>query len=209
MLQNSLSIVISAPSGTGKTTIIKEILVQCDDVAFSVSTTTRPRRRGEVEGKNYYFISMEEFCEKRDNGEFLEWAEVHGNFYGTLKKEIDRIKSIGKIPIFDVDVQGSRSLKSKMPDAVFIFIIPPSLEILEERLRNRNTDSAGQIALRLKNAITEIHHYKMFDYLLINDELPEAIDTFRSILKAEMIKTERMDTFVEKITEACSDYPIR
>ena len=209
MHQNDLSIVISAPSGTGKTTIINEILAQCEDVEFSVSSTTRSRRRGEEEGRNYYFISKEEFLNRIENGEFVEWAEVHGNFYGTLKKEIDRIRSMGKIPIFDVDVQGSRSLRGQVHGAVFIFVIPPSLEILEERLRNRNTDSAGQIELRLKNAISELHQYPLFDYILINDELSEAVLTFKSIIRSESNKSERMSTLVEKILEAHCDNSIR
>jgi guanylate kinase len=174
MRRNNLSIVISAPSGAGKTTIINELLAQYGELEFSISSTTRPMRNGEIDGKNYFFISEEEFIARRDNDEFFEWAEVHGNFFGTQKKEIDRIRALGKIPIFDVDVQGSRSMKGQVHDAIFIFIIPPSLKILEERLKNRNTDSPEQIALRLKNAVSEMRQYPLFDYIIINDDLPGA-----------------------------------
>jgi guanylate kinase len=138
MRRNNLSIVISAPSGAEKTTIINELLAQYGELEFSISSTTRPMRAGEAHGKNYYFISEDEFITRRDNDEFFEWAEVHGNFYCTQKKEIDRIRALGKIPIFDVDVQGSRSMKDRFTMPYHHFIIPPSLKILEERLKNRN-----------------------------------------------------------------------
>jgi guanylate kinase len=133
------SVIISAPSGAGKTTLIEKLLIQNPVFEFAVSTTTRIKRAGESEGKNYYFVSYDEFMQMVDRGEFLEWAKVHDNYYGTTKKEVDRIKALSKIPIFDVDVQGARSLRNKLQNVISIFIIPPSIQELEKRLRHRST----------------------------------------------------------------------
>ena len=202
MQANNLSVVITAPSGAGKTTMIRALLPQAKNIVFSISSTTRPKRPEETEGVDYFFTTKEDFLNKVKNDEFIEWAEVHGNFYGTLKKEIDRIHKEGKIPLFDVDIQGSKSLKDKLANSVFILILPPSLQELENRLKERDTEPPEQIKLRLENAIAEISEYKQFDYVLINDNLPQSVLTFKSIISAELSKTERMTPVVKQILEA-------
>jgi len=186
---NKLSLVISAPSGAGKTTLINRLLSYDSRFTFSISTTTRPRRNNEIDGKSYYFVQENEFKGMVDRGEFIEWALVHGNYYGTSKKEIDRICCIGKIPIFDVDVQGARSLKGRLDGAVYIFIVPPSRGVLESRLRNRKTDSEEQIQIRMRNAIRELGEYAQYDYIVVNDDLDVALNELRSIVTAELCKT--------------------
>jgi guanylate kinase len=198
---NDLSIVISAPSGAGKTTLIRRLLDAEGGFSFSVSMTTRPRRDGEREGIHYYFVSAEEFRRCADRGDFVEWAVVHGNYYGTPKKEIDRIQSAGKIPIFDVDVQGARSLKNRLEGAVFIFIVPPSRQELESRLRNRKTDTEEHIQMRLRNALGELHEYRMFDYIVVNDDLDAALDRLRSIVTAEQCRRERVAPIIDVMVE--------
>jgi guanylate kinase len=170
-------------------------------LAFSISTTTRPPRGAEKDGCEYYFRSREQFMEMVEKGEFLEWAEVHGNCYGSTKKEVDRIAAAGRIPIFDIDVQGAAQLKKTLPGAVFIFIFPPSREILRQRLENRNTDSPGQVQLRLKNALEEMRQWTMFDYAVINDELTAALDDVRSVIRAELLRTQRMYHVIDPIQE--------
>lgn len=207
---NNFSVVISAPSGAGKTTLIKKLISKDSRFQFSVSTTTRPIRRGETDGESYYFVSEEEFFTMSESGEFLEWANVHGNMYGTTKKEVDRIRSIGNIPLFDVDVQGGRSLRSSLgKSALFIFIIPPSFEILAERLISRGTDSDQQIKLRLKNAVIEMGEYCHYDYVVVNDDLDAAVDDVRSIVTAELAKVHRYSGFISKIMEEGDDYTSR
>ena len=128
-------------------------------------------RKGELDGVHYHFVSKDDFCRMIENDEFVEWAEVYGNYYGTTKKEVDRIKKSGKIPLFDVDIQGSRNLKKQIKDGVFIFIIPPSLDVLKKRLIGRKTEDSEQLSLRLKNAYNEIAEYVNFDYVIINCDL--------------------------------------
>jgi len=197
LLKDNFSIVISAPSGAGKTTIIQKMLHLDSRLAFSISTTTRAIRQGETEGVNYNFVSIDEFKLKIEKNEFVEWAMVHGNYYGTTKKEIDRILSAGRILIFDVDVQGAESLRGKLTDCLFLFIIPPSLEILEQRLRNRNSDSEEQISIRLKNAVDEIRKYHIFDYIVVNDSVERALDTVFSIIKAEQHRKKRYEHIIK------------
>ena len=198
--------VISAPSGAGKTTLITRLLRSDDRFMFSISTTTRKIRPGESHGVNYYFVSKEKFLEMIDNDEFFEWAEVYGNYYGTSKKEIDRILKSGKFPLFDVDVQGSKILRKKLPDAVFIFIIPPSLNILKARLIGRQTESEEELDVRLKNAAKEINEYKNFDYVIVNTVLEESMTKLKAIVEAEICKTKNIEADVKKILEDFNDY---
>jgi guanylate kinase len=191
-----MNVVISAPSGSGKTTIINELMSSDPRFEFSVSTTTREKRNGEEEGKDYHYIKPEEFENMIEHGEFLEWAIVHGNYYGTLKKEIDRISDTGNIPIFDVDVQGGLSLKKKLDDAVFIFIIPPSRTALKERLIQRKTDHKDIIELRLRNAEEELKSYQIYDYIVVNDDLDGALERLKSIIAAEFCRLDRMKNFI-------------
>ncbi len=191
MKQNSFSLIISAPSGGGKTTIIRRILKENPLLEFSVSTTTRKLREGEVEGKSYYSVSRDDFMKAVSADEFIEFAEVHGSLYGTSKKEIDRIRSAEKIPVFDVDVQGAESLRKSLPGAVFVFIVPPSMDVLEERLRSRKTETDDQIQLRLNNAMQEIKSYRFFDYIVVNDCVEEAVARLQAIIVSELCRTER------------------
>jgi guanylate kinase len=177
--------VISAPSGAGKTTLITRLLRTDDRFMFSISTTTRQMRHGEVHGVNYYFVSKEEFRNMIENDEFFEWAEVYGNYYGTSKKEIDRIINSGKFPLFDVDIQGSKNLRAKLRDAVYIFIIPPSKAILKARLIGRQTESDEQLDVRLKHAAEEISEYENFDYIIVNNVLESSMMKLRAIIEAE------------------------
>lgn len=183
---------VSAPSGAGKTTIIKSLVSKDDRFEFSVSTTTRRPRPNEESARSYFFVGLEEFHEMVRRGEFIEWAEVHGNYYGTAKKEVDRIKSTGKIPIFDVDVQGARQLKGRIDDAVFIFIAPPSVESLRERLVKRDTESTEQIELRLANAVKELQDYVLYDYVIINDSVEASVESMRNIVGAEACRMHRV-----------------
>jgi guanylate kinase len=176
--------VVSAPSGAGKTTLISKLLKFESRLMFSVSTTTRKIRNNEIDGINYYFISKDEFCRMIDNDEFFEWTEVYDNYYGTTKKEIDRIVQKGKIPLFDVDTRGSVSLREKIEDGVFVLIIPPSYKVLKKRLMERKTDSKEQIDLRLENAYKELYEYRNFDYIIVNDKLDEAYKNINAIISA-------------------------
>jgi len=204
---DTVSIVISAPSGTGKTTLIYKLLDRLDDLSFVTSTTTRDKRLTEEEGKNYYYVSNNKFQKMIDDKEFLEWAIVHGNRYGTTKKEVDRIRHAGRIPVFDVDVQGARILKSIMGGATFIFIIPPTFEALKKRLKNRATDSEQQIATRLDNAITELKEYTMYDYIVVNDKIDSALSDLESIIRAQMLSKNFMEEKVRLILENNNDHP--
>jgi guanylate kinase len=201
--------VISAPSGAGKTTLINRLLKSEKRFMFSVSTTTRSMRGGEIDGVDYNFVTREKFLEMLRNEEFLEWAEVYGNYYGTTIKEVDRIKKSGKFPFFDVDIQGSRSLREKLPEAVFVFIIPPSPEVLRSRLEGRQTDTREQIELRLKTAAEEISEYRYFDYVIINKNLEKAFARLESIVAAEQCKMKNVKNEIEEILEEFNDYTTR
>ncbi|MCK5170901.1 MAG: guanylate kinase [Bacteroidales bacterium] len=169
--------IFSAPSGSGKTTIVRTLLEKDLDIEFSISATSRPKRKNETDGKDYYFLSVDDFKEKIDKDEFVEWEEVYENrFYGTLKSELERIWSQGKHVIFDVDVVGGLNIKKKYPDkALSIFIMPPSIEELEKRLILRSTDSTEDIETRINKAKEELSYAEKFDVIIINDELEKAI----------------------------------
>ena len=169
--------IFSAPSGSGKTTIVKNLLGKDLDLEFSISATSRPKRENETDEKDYYFLTVDDFKEKIDNDEFVEWEEVYENrFYGTLKSELERIWSNGKHVIFDVDVVGGLSIKKKYPDkALSIFVMPPSIEELEKRLTLRSTDSTEDINERINKANRELSYAEKFDIIIINDELEKAI----------------------------------
>ena len=177
--RKGLPFIICAPSGTGKTTLTKKL---CEEfpLSFSISCTTREPRVGEVEGKDYYFLDKKTFEEKKDQGEFAEWACVHGNYYGTPLKPLQERLESGQDILFDIDVQGAAQLSSSLVDAKFVFIYPPSLTILEERLVSRATDTQEAIVKRLVNARLEIKESHWFDAWIVNDNLNEAYDALRS-----------------------------
>lgn len=175
-------IVIVAPSGTGKSTMIKRLKQDYPSIVESVSYTTRPMRPGEVHGLSYFYISREEFIAKRDNNEFLEWAEVHGNFYGTSKAFVEQCLKEGKHVLFDLDVQGVDTMKLHFGDiANVIFIAPPSVEELEKRLRHRGTENTQVINLRIMNARKELERKNDFDFFILNDDIENAYSKLREI----------------------------
>ncbi|MBI0140352.1 guanylate kinase [Bartonella sp. W8125] len=184
-------LVISSPSGAGKSTLSR-LLLEDGHLGLSVSVTTREPRPSEINGVHYHFISEKEFKEKRDNDELIEWAEVHGHFYGTLRETVDTALAAGRDMLFDIDYQGARQLQEKMPnDVVSIFILPPSMKELKSRLTGRGEDSKDVIDLRLHNARGEIEHYKSYDYVIINEDLEQSFSLIKAIHLAEAMKRRR------------------
>ncbi|WP_320036301.1 guanylate kinase [Halarcobacter sp.] len=184
-------LILSGPSGCGKSTLLKNVYEQIGDYHFSISTTTREPRVGEQDGVDYYFVSREDFEEDIKKGHFLEWAEVHGNYYGTSLKPIISAVNEGKLVIFDIDVQGHTIVRKKLDNIVTsVFITTPSLMDLENRLKNRNTDADEVIEKRLTNAKTEIKYFKKYDYFIINDDLEEASKSLVAIANIARIKAK-------------------
>ncbi|HSW64626.1 MAG TPA: guanylate kinase [Dissulfurispiraceae bacterium] len=186
-------IVISAPSGAGKTTLCQKLLQAMPDVKMSVSFTTRGARQEEADGVHYSFISAEQFREMIGAGTFVEWAEVHGNYYGTSKLRILEILNSGADVILDIDVQGARQIRQHFPDSVHIFILPPSMEVLKQRLEGRMSDAPEVIVRRLLKARDEIRGYSDYNYVIINDILDEALEALLSVVRAERVRVERFD----------------
>ena len=197
--------VISAPSGSGKTTLVRRLLDTLDDVKFSVSFTTRPVRGSERDRIDYHFVPSDLFRTKIEDGEFLEWAEVHGNYYGTSKIVTEQVRASGEDILLDVDVQGAAQVRKAQPDAITLFVMPPSFDVLEERLRGRRQDSDEVIAGRLEEARHEIHHYKDYDYVLINDSVERTSELLKAIVLAVRTRprllTERIRPIVESFKE--------
>ena len=182
--------VVSGPSGAGKSTLIKNALNSLNGFSFSVSYTTRAKREGEIDGKDYFFVSLETFMKMKENNEFLEWAKVHGNYYATSKSFVERSLQECKGLVLDVDVQGALNIKSRYPKATYIFILPPSSKDLEERLKKRGTETEDSIETRLKDAESEISQIDIFDYILVNYEILEATKQLMSILVTQQLKKE-------------------
>lgn len=198
MLEGFL-LVVSGPSGSGKGTVCNKLMKRNTDVIFSVSTTTRSPREGEIDGKNYFFIDTDEFEKMVENDEFLEHARVHNNYYGTPRKFVmDEIEK-GDIVLLEIDVQGALQVKSNYENVVFIFLLPPSMEELENRIVNRGTETREDIRRRLKNAYTEIDYIEHYDYFIINDELDQAVLDIESIIKAEKLKVKRNQNIKKQI----------
>jgi len=189
-------IVFSAPSGSGKTTIINRLLEIFPELKFSVSATSRNPRGNEKNGENYYFLSEDEFNKKIENNEFIEWEEVYGGTkYGTLTSEVNRITNKGKVAVFDIDVYGALNLKKKYKDAFLIFIAPPSLDELKERLEKRSTDAPDVIAKRLEKAKEEMSQATAFDYILLNDDIEDALLEAQNIISDFLHKKIVPSTF--------------
>ncbi|WP_298068153.1 guanylate kinase [uncultured Mailhella sp.] len=184
--RRGLPLVICAPSGAGKTTLVNRLTAEFS-LDFSVSCTTRAPRGAERDGVEYFFLSRETFLERRDRGEFAEWAEVHGNFYGTPLQPVREHLAEGRDMLFDIDVQGAAQLALTLPEARFVFILPPSLEVLEQRLRGRGTDGEDAIRLRLANARKEIMESHWFHALIVNDDLDQAYDELRAFYVASRL----------------------
>ena len=189
--RRGLLVVLSSPSGAGKSTIARMILDADDGIGLSVSATTRPLRAGEDDGADYHFVSNEEFDELIASGAFLEWAHVFGHRYGTLKSEVMKQIESGRDVLLDIDWQGTQQLKQVDPDIVRVFILPPSMEELERRLRYRNTDSDDVIASRMARAAAEISHWAEYDYVFINDDAEHCRKLVHTVLKAERLKATR------------------
>lgn len=185
-------IVVTGPSGAGKTSLCYGVVRDCPDVVYSISATTRPGREDEVTGRDYHFMEPARFREMIGAGELLEWAEVHGQFYGTPRFSVVPSLEKGKKVIMDIDVQGGISMRKVFPDGVFVFVIPPSMKILEERLRKRKTESEDVLRTRLRNAMEETRYWKHYDYLIVNDKLDAALAQLKSIIVAEDSRLKRL-----------------
>ena len=185
--------VVSAPSGAGKTTLCRKSGEVLKGLLHSVSYTTRPPRQGEVQDVHYTFIDQDEFRAMIADGDFIEWAEVHGNFYGTSRRRIEDIINGGNDVILDIDVQGARQIREHYPNSTLIFILPPSMPVLEKRLFDRMSDSPRVIERRLRKAREEIREYKYYDYVIVNDLFEEAFGVFASIINAERNRIEKVD----------------
>ena len=199
----SMIFIISAPSGSGKSTLTRELLAQVKRLRFSVSYTTRAPRGQEKDGKEYYFISRREFEQRIERGEFLEYAEVFGNYYGTHISELNKAADEGVDLVLDIDVQGARQLRDRLPiSSVSIFILAPSRQVLEERLRARSQDSDEVIARRLREAAQEIRNYKRYDYVLVNREVEASVAKLVAIVNEERSRREEIEFEVRPILES-------
>ncbi len=188
MNKPGMMLVMSAPSGTGKSTLVRRLVKEFPSFAFSISCTTRAPRPGEVNGREYHFLSKDDFLARREQNFFAEWAEVHGNFYGTPHQTTEDLLAQGRDVLFDIDVQGARQLKANMQRGTYVFLFPPSREILTKRLTGRGTDDQATVAKRLANAAREIADSSWFDHWIVNDVLDQAYDQLRAICVAEKLR---------------------
>ena len=201
--ERGLLVVISGPSGVGKGTVRKALFERPDhNLVYSVSMTTRPMRPGEVDGKDYYFVTKEEFMKNLDQGKFLESAEFVGNYYGTPLDKVNANLDNGNEVVLEIEVEGASQVKSKMPDAVMIFIAPPSKQALYDRLKRRGTENESQVMARIAKANREFKSAYLYDYIVVNDEVNNAADRIMAIIRAEHAKTSRtLDNYLELINE--------
>jgi guanylate kinase len=201
--RRGIMLVLSSPSGAGKTTLTRELLRKDENVSLSVSVTTRERRPSEIDGVHYQFVSKRRFEAMRDADELLEWAEVHGNYYGTPREPVEQALSEGRDVLFDIDWQGTRQLLEKMrDDVVTVFVLPPTAAELKARLERRAEDSAAIIKQRLQNALEEIAHWREYDYILVNRDLNKSFPRLQAILTAERLKQVKMldiENFVDQL----------
>lgn len=190
---------ISAPSGTGKSTVVKRVVVSVAGLSFSVSHTTRPPRSGEQDGREYFFIGRARFKRMVAAGDFVEWADVHGNLYGTSWKELRKAREAGKDIVLDIDVQGHCQVRRRLPDAVSIFLLPPSFQELARRLRRRHSDATGVIESRLTAARKEISHWSEYDYVIVNDRISLAVQALKTVVLAVRLRRQNQQELVEDI----------
>jgi guanylate kinase len=192
-------IVISAPSGSGKSTLVRRLMASLPGLVFSVSYTTRPQRRGERNGKDYFFVSPAEFKRRVAAGEFVEWADVHGQFYGTSRRQVRKAQQAGKDVLLDIDVQGHSQVRRRLPDALSIFLLPPSYQELERRLRRRHSDAPEVIRRRLANARREIRRWREYDFLVVNERLPGAVRALEAVVRAVRVRRQAQQERAKKI----------
>ncbi|MCZ4089787.1 guanylate kinase [Sinorhizobium psoraleae] len=206
--RRGLMLVISSPSGAGKSTIARNLLEADPELSISVSVTTRARRPSEIEGRHYFFKSIREFEALRATDSLLEWAEVHGNFYGTPRDAVEAAMAEGRDMLFDIDWQGAQQLQEKMGgDVVSIFILPPSMAELQSRLHRRAEDSEEVIATRLANSRAEIEHWREYDYIVVNDDLDRAFSAVRAIVEAERLRRDRRPGLFEFVNRLLTENP--
>jgi guanylate kinase len=204
--RRGIMLVVSSPSGAGKTTLTRNLLEQEENVALSISVTTRERRASEIDGSPYHFISKRRFEGMREAGELLEWAEVHGNYYGTPREPVEAALSAGRDMLFDIDWQGTQQIYQKMrPDVVSVFVLPPSASELKTRLERRAEDSGDVIIRRLRNAAEEIPHWNEYDYVLVNRDLDKSFARLRAILTAERLKRVLKPSLESFVAELLAD----
>ena len=196
-------LVISAPSGAGKSTLVRRLIASLPDLAFSVSHTTRPRRESEKEGRDYFFVNRRRFQRMIAAGEFIEWAEVFGHLYGTSKAQLEKVLADGRDVLLDIDVQGHQQVRKRLPEALSVFILPPSFEVLKRRLTHRHSDSPSVVERRLAAARQEISHWPEYDYLVVNDRLPRATQALRAIVQAGRL---RRQTQAGRAQEICRTF---
>ncbi len=207
--RRGLMLVISSPSGAGKSTIARNLLEADPDLSISVSVTTRSRRPSEIEGRHYFFKSIREFEALRATDSLLEWAEVHGNYYGTPRDAVEKAMGEGRDMLFDIDWQGAQQLQEKMAgDVVSIFILPPSMAELQSRLHRRAEDSEEVIATRLANSRAEIEHWREYDYIVVNDDLDRAFSSVRAIVEAERLRRDRRPGLFEFVNGLLTENPL-
>ncbi len=194
-----IALIICAPSGTGKTTLVKTLVEKYPHFSFSISCTTRSPRQGEIDGKDYHFITKEEFLSRKDAGFFAEWAEVHGNYYGTPLSETVKLLENGNDVLFDIDVQGARQLRLALPKACFIFILPPSYQELEKRLRERKTENEESLKKRLAAAKNELSEAHWFDFLIVNQDLTQSAKELEAVYLSASLAAHRNMAFLENM----------
>jgi guanylate kinase len=197
-------LILSSPSGAGKTTIAHELLRRRSDLGYSVSCTTRDPRPAETHGTDYFFLSREAFLAARDRGEFAESAEVHDHLYGTLRREVDRVLADGRHVVMDIDVQGARQFVKAYPESVLVFVLPPDSTVLLERLKSRGTEGRESMSRRLRSAVAELEAVEMYHYVVVNDDLKRAVEATSSIIDAEKLRTKRIDRLGERVSELIS-----
>ncbi|MDF1501500.1 guanylate kinase [Roseisolibacter sp. H3M3-2] len=192
-------VILSAPSGGGKTTIARRLLATRKDLGYSVSCTTRAPRGAERDGVDYHFLSRDAFEARRRGGDFAEWAEVHGNLYGTLKSEVQRVLDEGRHVIMDIDVQGAKAFHAAFPSSVLVFVLPPSAEVLRDRLAARSTEGPEALALRLRNAREELRAIEDYQYVVVNEDLDRAVAQVAAILDAESARRSRLRALEDQV----------